>query len=79
MNDIRGILIMAFGHLADCVEIPVVREGCVLLECTAPRYLMKDLVGIASRRKNKLVAMDVVKLTIGSTEVINEQVSRSEQ
>ena len=76
MNDIRGILRMAFGRLADCVEILVVRDGCVLLECIAPQYLMKDLVGIASRRKNKLVAMDVVRLTIGSTEVINEQVSR---
>ena len=76
MNDIHGILRMAFGHLADRVEILVVREGCVLLECAAPQYLMKDLVGIASRRKTKLVAMDVVKLTIGSTEVINEQVSR---
>ena len=75
MDDIHGILRMAFGRLADRVEILVVREGCVLLECAAPQYLMKDLVEIASKRKNKLVANDVVKLTIGSTEVINEQVS----
>ena len=75
MNDIRGILRKAFGRLADRVKILVVREGCVLLECAAPPCLMKDLVGVASRRKHELVAMDVVKLTIGSTVVINEQVS----
>ena len=75
-KDIRGILRMAFGRLADHVEILVVQEGCVLLKCSAPPYLIPDLVEIASRRKNKLVAMDVVKLTIGSTEVINEQVSK---
>ena len=49
MNDIRGILRMAFGHLADCDEILVIQEGCVLLEYAALRYLMKDLVGIAGQ------------------------------
>ena len=76
MIDIHGVLRMAFGCLADCVEILVVREGCVLVGCSAPQYLIPDLAKEAKKRKSKLVALDVVKLVIGSTEVINEQVSR---
>ena len=75
LKDIRDVLRMSFGHLADRVQIVVIEDGSVVVVCWAPRYLMEKLVRLASARVHRLAKMGVVKLTIGDTEVKIEQVN----
>ena len=75
LKDIRDVLQMCFGHLADRVQIVVIKEGSVVVMCWAPRYLMEELVRQASESVHRLAEMGVVKLTIGGTEVNIEQVN----
>ena len=74
MNDIRDVLRMSFGRLADRVQIVVIEDGSVVVVCWAPRYLMEELVRQASESVHKLAEMGVVKLTVGGTEVNIEKV-----
>ena len=75
LKDIRDVLQMSFGYLADRVQIVVIEDGSVVVVCWAPRYLMEELVRHASARVHRLEKMGVVKLTICSTEVKIEQVN----
>ena len=75
LKDIRDVLQMSFGHLADRVQIVVIEDGSVVVVCWAPRYLMEELVRHASARVHRLSEMGVVKLTIGDTEVKIKQVN----
>ena len=75
LKDIRDVLQMSFQHLADRVEIVVIKDGSVVAVCCAPRYLMEELVRLASDGVDTLVEMGVVKLTVGGTEVISEKVN----
>ena len=76
LKDIRDVLRMSFGHLADRVQIVVIEDGSVVVVCWAPRYLMEELVRHASARVHWLAKMGVVKMTIGGTEVkIGQQVN----
>ena len=75
LKDIRDVLQMSFGHLADRVQIVVIEDGSVVVVCWAPRYLMEELVRHASAGVHRLAKMGVVKLTIGGTEVKIEQVN----
>ena len=75
LKDIRDVLQMSFGHLADRVQIVVIEDGSVVVVCWAPRYLMEELVRHVSARVHRLAKMGVVKLTIGGTEVKIEQVN----
>ena len=70
LKDIRDVLQMSFGHLADRVQIVVIEEGSVVVVCWAPQYLMEELVRQASECVHRLAEMGVVKLTVGGTEVI---------
>ena len=74
LKDIRDVLQMGFGQLADRVQIVVIQNGSVVAVCWAPRYLMKDLARQASERVKSLTLMGVVKLTVG-TEVVIEEVN----
>ena len=74
LKDIRDVLQMSFGDLTDRVQIAVIGVGCVVVVCCAPRYLMEELVRLASESIHRLIEMGVVKLTVGGTEVISEEV-----
>ena len=76
LKDIRDVLRMCFGHLADRVQIAVIEDGSVVVVCCAPQYLMEELVRQASGRVHKLKNRGVVKLTVGGTEVIVEKVKK---
>ena len=75
LKDIRDVLRMTFKHFADRVQIVVIEDGSVVVVCCAPRYLMEELVRLASESVHKLIEMGVVKLTVGSIEVISEKVN----
>ena len=75
LKDIRDVLQMGFGHLADRVQIVVIQNGSVVVVCWAPRYLMEELVRQASQSVHRLAEMGVVKLTVGGTEVNIEKVN----
>ena len=75
LKDIRDVLRMNFGDLTDRVQIVVIEDGSVVVVCCAPRYLMEELVRLASESVDTLAQMGVVKLTVGGTEVISEEVS----
>ena len=75
LKDIRDVLQMSFGNLADRVQIVVIEDGSVVVVCWAPRYLMEELVRHALARAHRLAKMGVVKLTISGTEVKIEQVN----
>ena len=75
LKDIRDVLRMTFKHLADRVQIVVIKDGSVVVMCCAPRYLMEELVRLASESVHMLAEMGVVKLTVGGTEVISEKVN----
>ena len=75
LKDIRDVLRMSFGHLADRVQIVVIEDGSVVVVCCAPRCLMEELVRQASESVHRLAEVGVVKLTIGGTEVNIEKVS----
>ena len=75
LKDIRDVLRMSFGDLTDRVQIVVIEDGSVVVVCCAPRYLMEELVRLASESVHWLKEMGVVKLTVGGTEVISEEVS----
>ena len=75
LKDIRDVLQMSFQHLADRVQIVVIKDGSVVVVCCAPRYLMEELVRLASESMDTLVEMGVVKLTVGGTEVTIEKVN----
>ena len=75
LKDIRDVLRMSFGDLTDRVQIVVIEDGSVVVVCCAPLYLMEELVRLASESVHRLIAMGVVKLTVGGTEVISEEVS----
>ena len=66
---------MSFKKEAVYVQIVVIEDGSVVVVCCAPRYLMEELVRLASESIDTLVEMGVVKLTVGGTEVISEEVS----
>ena len=74
LKDIRDVLQMCFGQLADRVQIVVIEDGSVVVVCCAPQYLMKELVRRSSRNVHKLAEIGVVKLTVGDTEVIIKKV-----
>ena len=74
MKDIRDVLQMSFGQLADRVQIVVIEVGSVVVVCYAPQYLMEKLLKRASRNVHKLIEIGVVKLTVGGTEVITDKV-----
>ena len=75
LKDIRDVLRMSFGDLTDRVQFVVIEDGSVVVVCCAPRYLMEELVRLASESVHMLIEMGVVKLTVGGTEVISEKVS----
>ena len=75
LKDIRDVLQMSFQHLADRVQIVVIGDGSVVVVCCAPRYLMEELVRLASESVHMLAEMGVVKMTVGGTEVISEKVN----
>ena len=75
LKDIRDVLQMSFGHLADRVQIVVIEDGSVVVVCWAPRYLMEELVRQASESVHRLAEMGVVKLIVGGTEVNIEKVN----
>ena len=75
LKDIRNVLRMTFKHLADRVQIVVIGDGSVVVVCCAPRYLMEELVRLASESVHLLAEMGVVKLTVGGTEVTVEKVN----
>ena len=75
LKDIRDVLRMTFKHLADRVQIVVIEDGSVVVVCCAPRYLMEELVRLASESIDTLVEMGVFKLTVGDTEVTIEKVN----
>ena len=75
LKDIRDVLQMSFQHLADRVQIVVIGDGSVVVVCCAPRYLMEELVRLASESVRKLEEMGVVMLTVGGTEVIIDRVN----
>ena len=75
MNDIRDVLRMSFGRLADRVQIVVIEDGSVVVVCWAPRYLMEELVRQASERVHMLAEVSVIKLTVGGTEVNIDKVN----
>ena len=75
LKDIRDVLQMSFGHLADRVQIVVIEDGSVVVVCWAPQYLMEELVRQASESVHRLVEIGVVKLTVGGTEVNIEKVN----
>ena len=75
LKDIRDVLRMTFKHLADRVQIVVIKDGSVVVVCCAPRYLMEELVRLASESVHMLAEMGVVKLTVGGTEVTIEKVN----
>ena len=75
LKDIRDVLQMSFKKRAVHVQIVVVGNGSVVVVCCAPRYLMEELVRLASESVHRLKDMGVVKLTVGGTEVISEEVS----
>ena len=75
MNNIRDVLQKSFGHLADHVQIVVIKDGSVVVVCWAPRYLMKELVRQASEHVHSLAEMGVAKLTVGGTEVNIKEVN----
>ena len=74
MVDIRNVLQKNFGHLADRVQIVVIEDGCVVVVCWAPKHLMEELARQASKNVTMLAEMGVMKLTVGSIEVIIEKV-----
>ena len=69
LKDVRDVLQMTFRHLADRVQIVVIEDGSVVVVCCAPRYLMEELVRLASESFHKLKGIGVVKLTVGGTEI----------
>ena len=71
LKDIRDVLRMSFGHLADRVQIVVIEDGSVVVVCWAPRYLMEELVRQASESVHSLAEMGVVKLTVGGGTKVN--------
>ena len=75
LKDIRDVLRMSFGQMADRVQIVVIEDGSVVVVCWAPRYLMEELVRQASESVYMLAEMGVVKLTVGGTEVNIEKVT----
>ena len=75
LKDIRDVLQMSFQHLADRVQIVVIGDGSVVVVCCAPRYLMEELVRLASESVHMLAEMGVVKLTVGGTEVTIKKVN----
>ena len=74
MKDIRDVLQMCFGQLADRVQIVVIEVGSVVVVCCAPQHLMKELVRRATRNAHMLAYIGVIKLTIGGTEVTIKKV-----
>ena len=50
LKDIRDVLQMSFGHLADRVQIVVIEDGSVVVVCWAPRYLMEDVSETSIRK-----------------------------
>ena len=78
MKDIRDVLQMCFGQLADRVQIVVIEVGSVVVVCCAPQHLMKDLVRLATSNAHKLADVGVIKLTIGGTEVTIRKVNTLE-
>ena len=76
LKDIRDVLRMSFGRLADRVQIVVIEDGSVVVVCWAPRYLMEELVRQASERVHRLAEVGVVKLTVGDTEVNIDKVKQ---
>ena len=75
LKDIRDVLQMTFNRLADRVQIVVIEDGSVVVVCCAPRYLMEELVILASESVHMLAEMGVVKLTVGGTKVAIEKVN----
>ena len=75
LKDVGDVLRMSFGELTDRVQLEVVKVGSVVVVCCAPRYLMEELVRLASESVDTLAEMGVVKLTIGGTEVTVEKVN----
>ena len=59
LKDIRDVLRMTFKHLADRVQIVVIGDGSVVVVCCAPRYLMEELVRLASESVHMLAEMGV--------------------
>lgn len=75
MNDIRDLLRMCFGELADRVQILVIQVGSVVVVCYASQHLMGELVRLLKTKLDKLAGLGVANLTISTTELINDQVS----
>ena len=75
LKDVRDVLRMSFGDLTDWVQIVAIEDGSVVVVCCAPRYLMEELVRLASESVHMLAEMGVVKLTVGGTEVTFEKVN----
>ena len=75
LKDVRDVLRMTFKQMADRVQIVVIGDGSVVVVCCAPRYLMEELVRLASESVHRLIEMGVVKLTVGGTEVTIEKVN----
>ena len=75
LTDVRDVLRMSFGDLTDRVQLEVIKDGSVVVVCCAPRYLMEELVRLASESVHMLAETGVVKLTVGGTEVTIEKVN----